>query len=136
MTDGKRHLRSGTHLFEQIYLNAIGRENIRRDLGKQRTVVTAIVSDYNRNLFHIFKVCVQIVRESLGSSSDSIDVHTIGTYAHDPTESARTKLEIFVKGLDQFCLIFVLQHAFHFSLSFGIIRRGQPLFGFLSHLFD
>ena len=136
VTDCERHLRSRTHIIKQIYFDAISRENVGRSFSEQTAVVTTVVTNHYRNLRQIFEVLLQIVGKALCSSTYRIDIHAVATYSHDTTQTTRSKFKIFVECFDQFGFIFVLQHAFHFSLSFGIISRGQPFFGFLSDLLD
>ena len=83
VTDSKRHFGSRTHIVEQIYFDTVGRENIGRGLRKQTAVVTAVMTNHNRNLRQIFKVLLQIIRKTLCSGTYRIDVHTVATYAHD-----------------------------------------------------
>ena len=83
VTDSERHFGSRTHIVEQIYFDTVGRENIGRGLRKQTAVVTAVMTNHNRNLWQIFKVLLQIIRKTLCSGTYRIDVHTVATYAHD-----------------------------------------------------
>ena len=136
ITDSKTHLWSRTHIVEEINLDAIGREDIGRLLCKEVAVVTAVITDSDRDLFSILKVFLQIVSKALGSSTHYIDIHAVSTGSHNATQTTRTKLQITVEAFYQLCLVRVIQHTFHFSLSFGIICRGKPLLGSLSNLFD
>ena len=136
MTDSKGNLRSGTQILKEINLDAVCRKNISRDLSELTTVVTAIVAHYYGNLFFIFETFVQIVSQSLGSSAYRINIHTVAACAHDTTQAACTKFQVFIKTLYQFGFIWIFQHTFHFCLSFGIISRGKPFFSFLSDLFN
>ena len=124
VTDSKRHFRSRTHIVKQIYFNAIGRENICRCLCKQTAVVTAVMTDYYRNLWQVFEVLLQIVGKPLSGSTYRIDIHTIATYSHDTTQTTSTKFKVFVESFNKFGFIIVFQHSFHFSLGFSIISRG------------
>ena len=136
VADSERHFRSRTHIIKQIYLNAISREDVGRSFCKQTTVVTAVMPYHHRNLRQIFEVLLQIVGKTLCSRTYCVDVHTVATYSHNTTQTTGSKFKILIECFDQFSFIFVLQHPFHFSLSFGIIRRGQPFFGFLSDLLN
>ena len=123
MTNGKRHLRSGTHILKQIYLDTISRENICWDFGKQTAVVTAIMTNHNSYLFKVFKVLIKIVGQSLSSCTDSIYIHTVTTYSHDTAQTACTKFQIFIKCFYQIGFIFIFQHTLYLCLSFGIVCR-------------
>ena len=135
MTNSKWHFRSRTHVFEQINLNAVCRENICRNLSKQTAVTTVMTNNY-RNIFFACKTFVQIVRQSLSSCANSVNVHTIWTYTHDATQAACTEFKIFIKSFYQFSFIRIFQHTFHFSLSFCIIRRSQPFLSFVRTQFN
>ena len=99
-------------------------------------VVTAVVTYHNRDLPFVLEAFVQIVCQSLGSRTYRIDIHAVAACAHDTAQTARSEFQVFIKALYQFGFIWIFQHSFHFSLSFGIVCRGKPFFGFLSHLFN
>ena len=136
VTDSKRHFRSRAHIFEQIYFDTVSSKNICGNFCKKITVVAAVVSYHYGNLRNIFKISIQIVGKPLSGSPYRIDIHAIGTYTHDTAQTACTEFQIFIESFYQLGFIFICQHTFHFSLSFGIICRGKPFFSFLSHLLD
>ena len=53
--DSKRHFRSWSAVIEEIYLNAISREDVCYDFSKQTAVVSHVVSYNHLNLFEVFK---------------------------------------------------------------------------------
>src|SRR5690606_39490277 len=48
----------------------------------------------------------EVIRQSLCGFSNSVFIDAIGADAHQPTESTRTKLKVFIKGIEQFCFLF------------------------------
>ena len=136
VTDSKRNFRCRTQIIEEIYFDTVCREDICRNLSKLVAVVAAVITYHHRNLLFILEALVQIVRKSLCSSTYRVNIHTIGSCAHNTAQTTRSEFQILIKAIYQFGFIFVLQHAFHFRLSFGIISRGEPSLGFLSYLFD
>ena len=136
VTNGERHFRSRTQVIEQINLDTVRRENISRDFSELAAVVTAVVTHYDGDLLFVLEAFVQIVRQSLGSRAYCIDVHTVAARTHDTAQTTCSEFQVFIKTFYQFGLIWIFQHSFHFSLSFGIISRGKPFFSFLSDLFN
>ena len=136
MTDGKRHFRCRTHIFKQIYFNAVGRENVCRDFSKQAAVVTAVMTHNNRNIFLSGKTFVQIIGQTLCGCTYGIDIHAVGTYAHNTAQTTCSKFQILIECFYQFGLVRIFQHTFYFCLCFGIVCRSQPVHGFLGTLLD
>ena len=133
VTDSERHFGSRTHIVEQIYFDTVGRENIGRGLRKQTAVVTAVMTDYYRNLWQVFEVLLQIVGKPLSGSTYRIDIHTIGAHSHDPAKTARTELEVLVKTLYKFFHI-IIHQVFNLFFSLCIIIAVEPFLGFRQHL--
>ena len=136
VTDSKRNFRCRTQIVEEIYLDTVCREDICRNPGKLVAIVTAVITYHYRNLFFILEAFVQIVGKALCSCTYRVNIHTVSSCAHYTAQATRSELQILIKAIYQFGFIFILQHAFHFHLSFGIISRGEPSLGFLSYLFD
>ena len=136
VADSEGNFRSRTQILEEINLDTVCRENIGRDFGELAAVVTAVVTHHNRDLPFVLEAFVQIVCQSLGSRTYRIDIHAVAACTHDAAQTARSEFQVFIKALYQFGFIWIFQHSFHFSLSFGIVCRGKPFFGFLSHLFN
>ena len=136
VADSEGNFRSRTQILEEINLDTVCRENIGRDFGELAAVVTAVVTHHNGDLPFVLEAFVQIVCQSLGSRTYRIDNHAVAACTHDAAQTARSEFQVFIKALYQFGFIWIFQHSFHFSLSFGIVCRGKPLFGFLSHLFN
>ena len=61
LADSERHFRSRTHIIEQVYLDTVSREDVSRDFSEFSTVVTAVVTYYNRDIFLSFETFVQVV---------------------------------------------------------------------------
>ena len=112
--DGKRTLWRWAHIVEQIHFDAIGREYVCNRLGKQTAVVSAVVANGNLYLRQVGKVLFQIIGQSLCSHAHGVDVHSVAACAHDTAQTARSKLQIFVKGVDKTSLICIFHQSFHF----------------------
>ena len=137
MADSERHFGRGAHVVEEIYLDAVGREDVGTGLGKEAGVVSAVVTHHYRNLVQILEGGVEIVGQALRGSANGIDVHAVGAGAHDSAQTARTKLQTSVEGVDEGRLIGVVEHSLHFGAR-GVIekRRGAPFAGHGLALFD
>ena len=92
MPDGKRTLGCRSHVVEQIYLDAIGREDIGNTFGEFTTVVAAIMAHDNGYVVTILEVFLQVIGKSLGSHAHRVDVHTVASGTHDTTKSTCSKL--------------------------------------------
>ncbi|EJW96587.1 hypothetical protein EVA_15307 [gut metagenome] len=62
------------------------------------------------NLIQVLEILVQVVGETLGSSTNSIDVHAVGTRTHDTAQATGTEFEGTVEAFDEFSLVFFGQH--------------------------
>src|SRR3712207_705158 len=102
MTNGERHFRRRTHIFEKIYFNAVGGEYIGGSFRKQAAVVAAVVPYHHRNLRKILEALLQIVGKPLCGGSYRVDIHTIAAYTHNSAQTAGSKLQIFVKSFYEF----------------------------------
>ena len=112
--DGKRTLWRWAHIVEQIHLNAIGREYVCNRFGKQAAVVSAVVANGNLYLRQVGKVLFQVIGQSLCSHAHGVDVHSVAACAHDTAQTARSKLQILVEGVDKTSLIRIFHQSFHF----------------------
>ena len=137
MTDGKRHFGSGTHVIEQVDLDAVGREDVGRSLSEETAVVAAIVSHHHCDLLQVLEVLVEIVGETLCGSSHGVNVHAIGSGSHDAAQTSRTEFQGTIERIDEGRFVVSLDHCFHFGLCcFVIQRRVHPLLCHFCALFD
>ena len=90
----------------------------------------------NLYLIKIGESLVEIVGETLGCGTDSVDVHAVCAGTHNATQAACAEFEIFVERFDEVGLIFVVEHGLNGCAGFGVVAVREPLLGFLSHLFD
>ena len=132
--NGKRYLGRGTQGVEQIDLDTVGREDVGSHLGKTAAVVAAVVTDSHLYLRKIGKCLLQVVGQALRGGTHGVDVHAVGTGTHDAAQTARTKFEILVEGLDEVGLIFVVEHGPHSGFGLLVIAVAQPYLSFGNHL--
>ena len=130
VANGKRTLRRGAHIVEEIHLDTVGREDVGHGLGKQPTIVAAVVTNDHREGSLLRKGFLQIVGQSLRSHAHGVDIHSVAAHAHDTAKSARTELQILVKSFDQRTFVVAAHHFFHGSPSLFVKLRSQPMLGF------
>ena len=126
IADSEGTLRRWAQVIEDISLDAIGREDVCYCLGIQTAVVAAVVADHYRDLFTILEVLFQIVGKALGGHTDNIDVHAVGARSHDTTQSAGTKLQVFIETLDELCLVRIVKHSLNIFACLLVKRRREP----------
>ena len=88
LTDSVGYLRHGTAVFEEVYLNAVCREDVGSEFREFTGVVADVMTYGNRDLRLIFETFLQIVGETLCSCAYGVDVHTVGACAHDTAQTA------------------------------------------------
>ena len=136
MTDGERELGGGAEVFEEVNLDAVGREYVSHDFGELARIVAYVVSDDYRNFGQVFESVFEVVGQTLSGGADGVDVHAVGAGAHDAAEAAGAEFEVFVKGFDEFGLVLGFEHFFHLLPCFGVVAIGEPVFGATCHFFD
>ena len=115
--DREAQLGRGAQCVEQIDREAVRGENIGHALGEQARIVAAVVPHGHADRL-AREVLLQVVRKTLRRSAHRIDVHPVGTHAHDAAQTARTKLEVLVEALDE--LLHIVLHQI-FDLFFGLV---------------
>ena len=76
------------------------------------------------------KGLIQVIGQTLGCCSNRIAIHSVTSGPHNPTEPACSKLQIFVKTLDQFGLVFLIKHSLNLRSGLHVIGFAQPSFRF------
>ena len=136
LTDCVRHLRSRAQALEQVNLNTVGGEDVRRDLSELAAVVTAIVANNHLDLIQISELLFQVVRQALCRRADRVDIHAVRTDTHDTAQSARTEFQILIEAFDQFCGIFAIEQCLYLSACFSVITFRKPSLGLISDHFE
>ena len=132
VADGEGHFGRGAHIIEEIYLDAVGGEDVGRSLGEEAAVVAAVVAHYHTDLFQILEILVQVVGEALCGGAHRVDVHAVRSGPHDATQTARAEFERTVEGVNKLGFVGIFNHGLHGLLRFGIVAiGGHPLLGHL-----
>ena len=131
LADGEAQLGRRAQRIEQENGESVRGENVCHMLGEHARIVAAVVADRNPDLL-AREVLLEIVRKPLCSSPHRIDVHAVGTHAHDAAQAARTEFEVFVETLGEFFHIVIDQV---FNLLFGsfIVVAVKPCLRFFQH---
>lgn len=79
----------------------IGREDIGNSLCEKLRVVPAVISDDYTDSGELFELSFEIVGKSLCGGGDSIDIHAVGTDAHDPSQPPGSELKIPIEGINE-----------------------------------
>ena len=120
-TDCERKLGSGTEIFEEIHLDAVGREDVGYDFGEFAGVVTHVMAYNHADLGHVGKSLVKIVGKTLCGCAHGIDVHAVRAGTHYAAEAACTEFVVLIERFDEFGFVFGVEHATHFGFGFGIV---------------
>ncbi len=126
LTDGKRDLRRGTQALEEICLDAVGREDGCNGLCKHTAVVAVVVTYYDSEVVTSGECLQDIVGKTLGGHTNDILVHAVGAGTHDATQTARTELEVLIEGVDERCLVGIVQHCLYFLTCLLVKGRRKP----------
>ena len=129
VTDGEAHLGRRTERFEQIDLYVIGSKDVGDGLGKEASVVAAVVPDDDADLSAFLQgleatlAChlVQVVGVALRSLCHHVLVHTVGAGTHDAAQATGTELEGTVERVDEFRFIVSFHHLLDLCFCLGIV---------------
>ena len=110
MTNGEAHFRSRTAAVEEIYLDAVCRENVGGQFGELARVVAHIMANGHAYLRHFAEGVVEVVGQTLGGSAHGVDVHAVGAGAHYAAQTASAKFQVFVKGFYERGLVGCVEH--------------------------
>ena len=125
LTDGERNFWCGAQTLEKVHLDAISREDIGYGLSKHASVISTIVTNYNRAL--LSRECfVDIVGKALCGHAHDVLVHTVGAGTHDATQTTSTKLQITIKCIDQISFVRIIQHSLNILTCLLIKGGSQP----------
>ena len=101
LADGEAQLGRGAQRVEEEDVEVVRSEDVGDALGEHARIVAAVVGDGDADAL-AGEVLFEVVGQTLRSGAHGVDVHAVGTYAHDAAQAARTELEILVKTLDEF----------------------------------
>ena len=134
LTDSIGEFGSRTERIEQIYLDAVGRENVCDDFSEFAGVVTHVVAHNNTYLGQVGESLVQIVGEALGCSAYGVYVHAVGACAHNAAETAGAEFKVAIERIDKFGLVVSGEHAAHLCLGFFVVAIAEPGFSLCCYL--
>src|SRR6202012_1535494 len=95
--DGEGKLGRGAKALEEKYLDAVGRHDVRRDLGELAAVVPAVVGDGHADLAGY--LLPEVIGIALGRHPDGVLVHPVGAGAHDAAQATRPEFQGLVEGV-------------------------------------
>ena len=129
---GKRELRCGAQGLEHIGLDAVGRQAQRRLVREIRGHETGIIGDGHALLLRALPD--DIVSQALGGLSHSIDIHTVGARADNPTQSAGTKFQFLIEAVLDLRLIVADRLQFLLGVLVEIIiLQPEPILVHIAH---
>src|SRR5690606_22049291 len=117
-----------------LYVNAVRGEHVRCDLSKLTAVIAAVIGNRDRYLL-TRKAFHKVVGESLRGHANVIPVDAICPGTHNATKPPGTKLQVFVKTVNEHLTIGAAHQLTDFT--FGVVidqRTVKPLPGFFQHL--
>ena len=97
LADGITELGSRPDAIEYVDMQAVGAQDISCDPGKKFRIVAAVVRNADG---HILTLCMleNVVCQALGSHTDSVPVHPVGTHTHHSPESSCAELKILIES--------------------------------------
>ena len=120
-----------TQCVEQKNGESVRGENVGDALGEHTRIIAAVMAHGDPNLL-AREVLAQVVGKPLCGSAYRVDVHAVGTHAHDAAQAARTEFEVFVKALDKFFHI-VVHQVFNPLLGSFVIVAVKPCLRLFQH---
>ena len=131
LADGEAQFGRRTQCVEQKNGESVRGENVGDALGEHTRIIAAVMAHGDPNLL-AREVLAQVVGKPLCGSAYRVDVHAVGTHAHDAAQAARTEFEVFVKALDKFFHIIVHQ-VFNLLLGSFVIVAVKPCLRLFQH---
>ena len=131
LADGEAQFGRRTQCVEQKNGESVRGENAGDALGEHTRIIAAVMAHGDPNLL-AREVLAQVVGKPLCGSAYRVDVHAVGTHAHDAAQAARTEFEVFVKALDKFFHI-VVHQVFNLLLGSFVIVAVKPCLRLFQH---
>ena len=94
VADGERKLRRGAHTVKDADGDAVGREDRRGGLGKQRRIVAAVVCNDDAAAHGVRALERDHLRHALRRLCDGVDIHLVESCAHRAAQTARAELQV------------------------------------------
>ena len=116
---------------EHVGFHAVGCEHLSCAADELFALVAAVAPDHDGR---VLVVCNQVIRKTLGSASNRINVHAVGACTDDAAQAGGTKLEVLVECFD--CRLFIVAHGFELFAQIGFLHVVEPRckqFGFPRH---
>ena len=82
---------------------------------------------YNYGNIVLARECLeQIVCKALCGHANDVLVHTVGTHAHDATQTTCSKLQVLIESIDKGGLVLVVEHCLYCVSSLLVKSRREP----------
>ena len=131
LADGEAQFGRRTQCVEQKNGESVRGENVGDALGEHTRIIAAVMAHGDPDLL-AREVLAQVVGKPLCGSAYRVDVHAVGTHAHDAAQAACTEFEVFVKALDKFFHI-VVHQVFNLLLGSFVIVAVKPCLRLFQH---
>ena len=131
LADGETQLGRGTQGVEEEDVEIVRREDVGDALGEHARIVAAVVADGDADTL-AREILLEIIGQALRSGADGIDVHAVGTHAHDAAQTARTELEVLVETLDELLHV-VVQQVLDLLLGRLVVMPVEPSLRLAAH---
>ena len=131
LADGEAQFGRRTQCVEQKNGESVRGENVGDALGEHTRIIAAVMAHGDPDLL-AREVLAQVVGKPLCGSAYRVDVHAVGTHAHDAAQAACTEFEVFVKALDKFFHI-VVNQVFNLLLGSFVIVAVKPCLRLFQH---
>ena len=123
ITDGPGERRHRRNLGINEGSHAVCCKNGSRRLNEQLTFIAAIASDGNR---WMLEGRIEVVSESLGRTTDRIDIHTVSARTDSAAKAGSTEGEILEESIGDGVLITLLLHRVKLSEELLVLDIGNP----------
>ena len=123
ITDGPGERRHRRNLGIHEGSHAVCCKNGSRSLNEQLTFIAAIASDGDRRML---KGRIEVVSESLGRTTDRIDIHTVSARTDSAAKTGSTEGEILEESVGDGVLITLLLHRVKLSEELLVLDIGNP----------
>ena len=128
LADGEAQFGRRTQCVEQKNGESVRGENVGDALGEHTRIIAAVMAHGDPDLL-AREVLAQVVGKPLCGSAYRVDVHAVGTHAHDAAQAARTEFQILVKALGQLLPIVIHQIA-HLLFGRFVVVAVEPFLRF------
>ncbi len=92
-------------------------------------MITHVVAHSHFDFGELRESLVQVISQALSGGAHGVTVHAVRAYAHNAAQTARAKLQVLIKRLDQFGRILGVEHTLDLGASRFVISVAQPFGG-------